>query len=165
MSQELERVAIEGEVVSEAPSWETHVQLFTDLELQIGERRWAQAQIAASVVRIFGRSSMQEFAKAVDLSKTTVYDMAQIHWRWGHLEDSERPENLYWTHYVNALRAPDPQKAIDRAAEESLTTRQLKAHIKEEEEPERVERVEAQHCPSCGAPSSAWERPPVEVST
>ncbi len=153
---ELERV-YEGEVVEEqAPSWEQLISEWAEgarLEFA-GQLR--QARAAASVVRHYGRASMKHFAAEVGCSKSWAYDLARVWWVYGHLfEDgdfSNRLETRGISHYLKALRAPDPVAMIEEAEDEDLSARQIEERIREREEAESGahEKPKTRPCEACG---------------
>lgn len=155
---ELERVYDVGEIVDDMPSWEELTSEWASgaSEAILGQLR--QARAAAAVRSVYGESSMEKFAYEVGSSKSTVYNYAKVWWVYGHLlEDgnsqfSKRLESgsLSMTQLLAATKAPDPVAMIEEAEEKNLSSRAIEARIKEEEEPENVEKVNyTMTCPTC----------------
>ena len=149
---ELERV-YDGEVIEEGPSWEEHVSEWAEGARQEFAGQLRQARAAASVARHHGRSSMKAFAQEVGASKSKVYDYCRVWWVYGHLfEDGDfsgRFQTLGISHYLQALRAPDPSSALEQAEDEGLSVRRLKERIEESEHDGLAEEAKTVPCDKC----------------
>ena len=156
VAPELERV-YDGEVVEEPEGmdWEQATSEWAEGSRQefVGQLR--QARAAASVAKRYGWASMGAFAKEVGCGKSKVYDYARVWVVYGHLfEDGEfsaRLETRTISHYVKALRAPDPVAFVEESEDEDWSTRRMD-EVLEEREIEahgKPERVETRVCPTC----------------
>lgn len=114
-------------------AWEDHVQAWFTAEREVTERRWQQAAICASIVTHYGEGAIQEFAASVGCHYQRVYEYRRAYELATRFSD--RPENLEFTHFVVASSSPNAEKLIEQAAEQSLTTRQLRRLVSEESAP------------------------------
>ena len=119
----------EPQSTSEADRWEEHVSYWRAYWTNMQDRLWLLASIAASVEANYGESNVKRFAYEVQCSSTWVYRLARLHRTWRNLRPSQV---LSVSHHLEAMEAPDPQAAIERAELENLSTRQLRAEIKGE---------------------------------
>jgi hypothetical protein len=132
---------------------------------------------AAAFAKSYGKGWVKVFAPEVKAEKSKVYNFGRIGYVFGSLIEDGDPD--FSTRMESGLvsmsllaectRYEDPIQALDEALDADKSARQLQAENKERKELEAAEETEAEtveeaHCPSCGSPSSAWERPPVEVS-
>lgn len=125
----------EAEIVEESPSWEELVSEWTAGASLALAGQLKQARAAANVQRVYGRKSVEAFAKEVGASKSTVYDYARVWQMYGHLfEDGEysgRLETLSMAQLVEAAYSPDPVTTAERAEDEGLSSRQIRAERRE----------------------------------
>lgn len=114
-------------------AWEEHVQSWMDAESEVTVHRWRQAAICASITTHYGESSVERFAQSVGCHPRRIYEYRAAY----QLARAfcERPQNLEFSHFVIASAAPDPVAALEAAADQTMTTRQLKAHIAEQAAP------------------------------
>jgi len=114
-------------------AWTDHVAAWHTAEGSVTEERWKQAAIAASIETHYGANAIEKFAYEVGVYPQRVYEYraayrlaVQVRERFaGH------PENLEFSHFVVAAQAPEPLAMLDRAAEETMTVRQMKRAIAE----------------------------------
>ena len=106
--------------------WISHAQAWQDAESDVTEARWKQAAIAYSLVTHYGEGSVEKFASEIGISPRTVWAYRAA---YALVQKCGRTQNLDFTHYVIASSAPDPAGYIERAAEESLSTKALKRLI------------------------------------
>jgi hypothetical protein len=152
---ELQRVPIEPEIVEDGPEWEALVSEWADAGWRVFAGQLRQARAAAAVQRHYGMSSMEKFAQEVGVSKSTVYDYARVYNIYGHLyEDSsgrlESSGLLDITHLIECSYAPDPIKMLERAEDEGLSSRQIKAERQAESGSRNVQKAETRVCEACG---------------
>lgn len=155
---ELERV-YDAEVVEDRPEWELLVSEWADAASQVLIGQLRQARAAAMVQRHYGRASVEKFANEVGCSRSTAYDYARAWSIFGHLYFSEdgqpsgRLDNsgaIGIGHLIEASYAPDPVEVLERAEDEGMTTRQIKAERKQPEQRD-VETITEVVCPDCGS--------------
>lgn len=154
---ELERV-YDAEVVEDRPEWELLVSEWANAASQVLIGQLRQARAAAMVQRHYGRASVEKFANEVGCSRSTAYDYARAWSIFGHLYFSEdgqpsgRLDNsgvIGIGHLIEASYSPDPVEVLERAEDEGMTTRQIKAERKDEGK-ERAQKTETKVCPRCG---------------
>lgn len=136
--------------VFRAESWEEHVETWRALEEVAEDAKWKQAAIAASLTARWGEKGevLSRFASEVGCSARRVYEYAAT---WKAFASARRSEVLSFHHHTLAARAEDPQRAIEKAEVEGLSTRELAEEIRREEEPGEVEVVQKMMvCPTCG---------------
>lgn len=106
--------------------WPSHVQAWLDAERDVTEARWKQAAVAWSLTTHYGENSIEKFANEIGASPKTIYFYRAA---YALAQKSGRTENLEFTHYVIASSAPDPEGYLEKAVDESLSTRALKRLI------------------------------------
>lgn len=148
--------------------WESAVSEWSSGQSQAILGQLRQARAAAAIQSVYGTSSMKSFADEVGAAPSTCYEYAKVWNRYGYLiEDGsgqfyERLESGFTTmsHLIKALRSPDPRAAIEEAADDGISAREMERRQKTEEEPQRVEKVEITECPHCGSDAKYWSRVP-----
>ena len=106
--------------------WPSHAQAWQDAERDATEARWKQAAVAFSLVTHYGEGSVEKFAGEIGISPRRVWEYRAA---YALVQNCGRSHNLDFTHYVIATSSPDPAGYIERAAEESLSTKALKRLI------------------------------------
>jgi len=106
--------------------WISHAQAWQDAERDATEARWKQAAVAFSLVTHFGDGSVEKFASEIGVSPRRLWEYRAA---YALVQNCGRSHNLDFTHYVIATSSPDPAGYIERAAEESLSTKALKRLI------------------------------------
>lgn len=106
--------------------WPSHAQAWQDAERDATEARWKQAAVAFSLVTHYGEGSVEKFASEIGISPRRVWEYRAA---YSLVKNCGRSHNLDFTHYVIATSSPDPAGYIERAAEESLSTKALKRLI------------------------------------
>jgi hypothetical protein len=126
--------------------WESHVSSALVVREGLEEHLWALAAICASVDRKFGQKSIPRFASEIGYSARRVWELAATYTAWESRERSRNPA-LSFQHHAIAARAEEPERAIEEAEDEGLSTRQLAARVKKDEEEGRTKTVV---CSACG---------------
>lgn len=128
-------------------SWEEHVQAWINVEQAVTDYRWQQAAIAASVETKYGNGALQKFAQSVGVNQARIYEYRSAYRLY---QNSGRPENLDYTHYVlaasldkNPEASMTAMEAIEHAADNSLSTRAFKRFITEAVAPPLDETIPA----------------------
>jgi hypothetical protein len=116
----------DGLPVFASSGWEDHLQAWLDAEHDVSAARWRQAAIAYSLVTHYGDHAVEKFAAQIGIAPRRVWEYRSV---YALVKDRERPQNLDFTHYVIASSAPDPQQALEVAADQSLSTRALRRMI------------------------------------
>lgn len=131
-------------------TYEEHVDAFQGIDRSLDARLWALAAVAASLKTRYNDQTVQKFAHEVRHSAVYVYELAATYRKF---ENSTRVEILSFTHHRIAARAKDPQKAINAANDEEMSTRELEKWIKRQEPPTRraVKEIETLHEPEVRA--------------
>jgi len=122
----------DGLPVFASNGWEDHLQAWLDAERDVTSARWRQAAIAYSLVTHYGDHSVEKFAAQIGIAPRRVWEYRSV---YALVKDRERPQNLDFTHYIIAASSEQPQEYLDRAAEESLSTRALRRLIASESAP------------------------------
>ncbi len=120
--------------------WNEHVETARALIESLDNHRWHLAAVCASVDTKYGEESLSQFASEIGMSTRTVYSYAQT---YRGFESRKRSQILSFHHHTIAVRAEDPEKAIEEAEDEELSTRELESRISgKEAEP-------MEKCPTC----------------
>lgn len=127
-------------------TYEEHVDAFQGIDKSVDARLWALAAVAASLKTKYNEQTIQKFAHEVRHSAVYIYELATTYRKF---ENSTRVEILSFTHHRIAARAKDPQKAINAANDDEMSTRELEKWIKRQEPPTRraVKEIETLHEP------------------
>lgn len=112
--------------------WESHIQAWIDAEREVTDVRWRQAAIAYSLDTHYGDTGVVDFARQIGISPRRVWEYRAV---YDIVKNCERPHNLDFTHYVIASSADNPHEYLEKAAEESLSTRALKRLIRQDTTP------------------------------
>lgn len=129
-------------------SWDEHVNEWRMAAESLEDHLWYLGSIAASLTRKYGDRAIPEFAQAVNYSARRVWEMAATYKAW---ENRDRAQDLSFKHHTIAARSEDPERVIETAlsAPKPMSTRELERVVKDEGEPENVERAETKPCPTC----------------
>lgn len=148
----------------EIHSLEEIIQMYINLEEQERECRWAKGQLLDVMVKMGAKIGW--IASQVGVSAAQIRELIKTYRAFP--EEEDRNPELSWMHHRIAANSKNPKEWIDTAADEQLSTRQLRKAIKEsvgettapEEEKEirqaekvfiKVEKVIAQ-----GGPAAEW---------
>lgn len=128
-------------------TYEEHVDAFQGIDKSVDARLWALAAVAASLKTRYHEKTVEKFAYEVRHSAVYIYELAATYRKF---ENSTRVEILSFTHHRIAARAKNPQKAIQAANDEEMSTRELEKWIKRQEPPTRksVKEIETLHLPA-----------------
>jgi hypothetical protein len=112
-------------------SWTDYVQAWHTAERNVTDERWRQAAIAASIETHYGQGSVEKFAQEVGCHPQRVYEYRAAYRLAVAFKErfAERPVNLEFSHFVVAAQAPEPVEMLDRAAEETMTVREMRREI------------------------------------
>jgi hypothetical protein len=111
------------------PSIEDLIQAYITLEEQEADCRWAKAQLLDAMVSAGAKASW--IASQIGTSAAQVREMVKVY-RAFPQEDMRIPE-LSWYHHRLAANTPDPGYWIARAADEQMSTRQMREAIIQED--------------------------------
>lgn len=128
-----------------ADAWEDHVSAWAQVEDEMQDRLWMLAAVAASVTTVYGDQSIGAFASEVGCSARRVYDYAATYKAW---QSRERSQILSFGHHTIASRSEDPEKVIEEAEVQSLSTRELRERV-QAEQPGYTEMKPCPRCKSC----------------
>ena len=126
--------------VFQGETWEEHVSAWAQVEDEMQDRLWMLAAVAASVTTVYGDQSIGSFAAEVGCSARRVYDYAATYKAW---QSRQRSQSLSFHHHTIAARAEEPEKVIEEAEIEEMSTRELERKVSGKES-EPMER-----CPTC----------------
>lgn len=128
-------------------TFEEHVDTFEGIDKSIDARQWALAAVAASVKTKYNEKTVINFAHRVRHSVTYIYELALTYRKF---QNSPRGEILSFTHHKIAAHSKNPQKAIQVAEDEEMSTRELEKWIKRQEPPTRkaVKELDTLHEPA-----------------
>lgn len=132
-----------GLPVFKGEAWEDHVNAWMLVSEQIENYRWQLAAIAASLHKRYGENVAGKFASEVGVSAETVRRYARAYRAFSkeNNENAQRSPILTLTHHAIAARFADPQKAIEEAEDEQLSTRQMEVRAEAEVLPEAERRA------------------------
>lgn len=133
-----------------ATEYEDHVNSWLDVDRDMQDCYWKLAAVAASLVSKYGEDVMGKFGSDVGSSKRRIQEYARTYREW---EKRERSRILSFHHHTLAIKADDPQKAIEAAEDEQLSTRELEAFVKTGELPNREEIAETKEVENVEEPS------------
>lgn len=124
--------------------YEDHVNTWLDVDRSVQGHYWMLGAIAASLVKEYGEDAIGKFAGDVGASKQRIWRYARTYRDW---ENFQRSNILSFHHHSVAGRSDDPQRAIEVAEDEQLSTRELETFVKTGELPnhdetEKLEEVE-----------------------
>lgn len=112
---------------AEIESWDDHIEAWHLVLRNANDCYWALGQIVSSLKGRYGESAIPKFAEEVGSTGSSVWRYAQV---WETFpENSQRCENLSWAHHLLAASRPDPQAAIQLAANEGLSVRAFRAAL------------------------------------
>lgn len=129
---ELARVREEEFPVFRGESYEEHVSTWLDIDRSVQGHYWMLGAVAASLVKKYGEDVAGKFASDVNSSRTRIWEYAATYKAW---ENYDRSEFLSFKHHTLAARSQHPQKALEVAEEEELSTRELEEFVKTGEIP------------------------------
>lgn len=132
-----------GLPVFKGEAWEDHVNAWMLVSEQIEDYRWQLAAIAASLHKRYGENVAGKFASEVGVSAETIRRYARAYRAFSkeNNENAQRSPILTLTHHAIAARFNDPQKAIEEAEDEQLSTRQMEVRAEAEVLPEAERRA------------------------
>lgn len=110
-------------------TWEDHVEAWHAFGRLEDESRWGRAAVVVSLKGRYGEDAFEKFGDEVGQARSTLYQFASVHETF--VEKSKRLDNLSFLHHLVALAADDPFAALDKAAEEGWSARDLRKHLKE----------------------------------
>ena len=99
-------------------TWDEHVKAWKSITKEIEDRQWQLGAIADSLTRIYGDNSIERFASEVRCKAKTVWQYAQVYQQF---KNSERSENLSWSHHLIASYSADPASALTEAEDKKLS--------------------------------------------
>src|SRR5215207_2307134 len=149
MSQEIAlSTAVETWPTFSGETWEAHVTTWVALQESMEGHLWQMGAIAASLYEHFGSAAVKEFAAEVNTSWRRVQEYAHTYNEW---TGRERSRLKSFGHHTIAARSDDPERWIQVAEDERLSTRELERYI------QREARIEAggepephlETCPTC----------------
>lgn len=111
--------------VVEEPSLEDLIQAYISLEEKEADCRWAKAEILSAITNAGAKASW--IASQIGTSAAQVREMVKVY-RAFPTEGMRVPE-LSWYHHRLAANTPDPAQWIARAADEQMSTRQMREAI------------------------------------
>ncbi len=115
-------------------SYEEHVSTWVEVDRSVQGHYWMLGAIAASLVKKHGEDVMGKFGSDVGSSRRRIQEYAQTYANW---EKRERSRILSFHHHTLASRADEPERVIEIAEDEQLSTRELRAFVKTGELPDR----------------------------
>lgn len=113
-------------------SYEEHVSTWAQVDRSVQGHYWMLGAVAASLVKKYGDDITGKFASDVGASRDRIWRYARTYRAW---ENLHRSNFLSFKHHTIAGNAADPQKAIEVAEDEQLSTRQLEEFVKTGEIP------------------------------
>ena len=119
-------------------SWNDHIRAWKAVTKEIEDRQWQLGAIADSVTRTYGEQSIEKFALEVRCKPSTVWQYAQVYQRF---KNSERSENLSWSHHLIASYSDNPESALTEAENKKLSVGGLRLIVQEGSEPRLPQRV------------------------
>lgn len=120
--------------------YEDHVSAWIQTRGEISDRQWRLGAIVDSLERRYRQGSVEQFAHDVQESVKTLWDYGNVYRRF---KNSERPDNLSWTHYRVALAAEEPEAVLCAAAEQGLSVRQMRKLIVQDQARKAIEQTDA----------------------
>lgn len=151
---DIEPRVYEGEVHPSAEegfelrSYEDHINAWINEEDDVRKHRWRQCAIASSAVGKFEKNLVKNFARDVGKSIQSIYDDARAYRLRARLpKDYGQPETLSPTHYVEASYDDDPQRMLEEAEDDGLSSEAMRMRVKERKQ----EKAEEEHGPA-GSP-------------
>lgn len=149
----------DGNLTFAGTSWEEHVEAWREIQESVTEHFWALGAIGDSLARNYGDGDIKRFAQEVGLSQKRIYKLVSTYRGW---RGKQRSQMLSFTHHEEALRAPDPVEAIEKAEEEGWSSRQLARWVDERagraprEYPEDPDPPKSIVVPQSGSELNAW---------
>lgn len=142
------------------------IQMYINLEEQERECRWAKGQLLDLMIKMGAKIGW--IASQVGTSKAQIRELIKTYRAFP--EEEDRNPELSWMHHRIAANSENPKEWIEIAANEQMSTRQLRKAIKEsvgestesEEEKELQEAkkvfVKVEEIITRGGPASKWLR-------
>lgn len=116
--------------------WEDHLQAWIDAESDVTSARWRQAAVAHSLVTQYGDRSVEKFAESIGIAARRVWEYRTVYAiaiAWS--KNSDRPQNLSFSHFIVAASAPNPHEYLEQASRDQLSTRALRRLITQQTAP------------------------------
>lgn len=133
----LPEVLPEQEKQEEPVSLEELVQRYVDLEERERECRWSKGQLLDVMVNAGAKISW--IASQVGVSAAQVRELIKTYRAF--MSDDDRNPELSWIHHRIAANSKDPCRWIERAADEQMSTRQLRKAILEKEATDEIKTI------------------------
>lgn len=91
-------------------TWEEIVDIGIELAQATDRNRWAMGELAVRAERKYGDGCIGKLAYAINVRTKTLYDYHRVSAFYGQY--SAHAENLSWSHYREALRIGDLDRAL-----------------------------------------------------
>lgn len=124
----------DGLPVFHGESYEEHVSTWLEVDSSVQGHYWMLGAVAASLIKRYGEDVTGKFASDVGASRDRIWRYARTYRAW---ENLQRSNLLSFQHHTIAARSDDPQRALEVAEDEQLSTRELEEFVKTGEIPER----------------------------
>lgn len=131
---ELELVDQQEFPVFHGESYEEHVSTWLQVDDSIQGHYWMLGAIADSLQSKYGDDTTGKFAADVGSSSRRIRDYRQT---YRTFENGDRSPSLSFKHHTLASKSEDPQKALEAAENESLSTRELEQLVQTGELPDK----------------------------
>lgn len=122
-------------------SYEEHVSTWLEVDRSVQGHYWMLGAVAASMVKRYGDDVAGKFASDVGASRDRIWRYARTYRAW---ENLQRSNFLSFQHHTIAAKSDNPQKALEVAESEGLSTRELEDLVKTGEIPDRERNPEPQ---------------------
>lgn len=146
---ELQLVEQQEFPVFRGESYEEHVNTWLEVDGSIQGHYWMLGAVADSLESKYGENTTGKFASDVGCSARRVRQYRETYRAW---ESGTRVPSLSFKHHMLAARADDPEQALQTAADEDLSTRELEELVQTGELPERSVHFQSE--------SHEWYTPP-----
>jgi hypothetical protein len=146
--------------LAKVTSWEDHIEAWHHLGREVDGAAWARAAIAASLKGRYGEGAISKFAKEVGFSAASIWDFARAFDVFP--ENSDRSENLTFTHHLHAVHytktAKQARDALALAESEGLSANALRKQVETVTTCRRSDWTNTWLTPTCSAIQTSASR-------
>ena len=121
----------------EPSSLEELIQIYVNLEEQERECRWAKGRLLDAMVKIGAKVGW--IASQVGVSQAQVRELIKTYLAFP--EETDRNPELSWIHHRIAANSEAPKQWIEKAADEQMSTRQMRKAILQEEAADEIRTI------------------------
>lgn len=120
--------------IFQGESYEEHVSTWLEVDQSVQGHYWMLGAIAASLDKKYGDDVIGKFASDVRSSAKRIREYRQTYQTW---QNGERSPFLSFHHHTLAARSEEPQRVLEIAEREELSTRELEQLVKTGEVPDK----------------------------